>query len=378
MDKPSLNPGKWLLTAITWMLVVSHSLYLAAFYLARANVGRAFVGARRPVVATTGASSQAQQPKYAVVDLGTLGGDRSVATAINDHGDIVGNSETQSGRNHAFLWMRGRMRDLGTLGGPSSVASGINNSGAIIGAAQIGPGPNTTRRFLWTQGLMREVGFGNNLKSDAMAINNAGVIAGQYTGTDGYVYACYSDARGIHQLPGRTRCGGNGMCAIDDRGNIVGCVVRIESGRGSDACIWRRGRLTLLPVPLPTVWSEAAAINKRGLIVGWVEDAQMAQGHRPCMWQLGKRIIFQLLSSREGEASSINDSGIIVGESGADDKSRAVAWADGSQLDLNSAISPFEHWTLEGANCINSRGQIVGWGKHHGHRRAFLLTPVRG
>ena len=71
--------------------------------------------------------------RYTVKDLGTLGGSRSDAQAINDSGEIVGGSETPSGDNHAFLYSGGRMRDLGTLGGSSSYASGINNSGQIVG-----------------------------------------------------------------------------------------------------------------------------------------------------------------------------------------------------------------------------------------------------
>jgi probable HAF family extracellular repeat protein len=65
-------------------------------------------------------------------DLGTLGGDNSVATGINDSGQVVGYSETSTGSDspiHAFVFADGAMRDLGTLSGINSVATGINNSG---------------------------------------------------------------------------------------------------------------------------------------------------------------------------------------------------------------------------------------------------------
>jgi probable HAF family extracellular repeat protein len=34
---------------------------------------------------------------------------------------------------HAFLWREGRMEDLGTLGGDQSVATGINDVGEVVG-----------------------------------------------------------------------------------------------------------------------------------------------------------------------------------------------------------------------------------------------------
>src|SRR5581483_4660746 len=49
--------------------------------------------------------------------LGTLGGNNSNARAINNAGQIAGDSDTADGAVHAFLFERGNMRDIGTLGG---------------------------------------------------------------------------------------------------------------------------------------------------------------------------------------------------------------------------------------------------------------------
>src|SRR5712692_3476186 len=67
-----------------------------------------------------------------VQDLGTLAGANSVASDINDHGIIVGSSETASATRLAFIWRADLgMKSLGTLGGASSAAHGVNNSGQI-------------------------------------------------------------------------------------------------------------------------------------------------------------------------------------------------------------------------------------------------------
>jgi probable HAF family extracellular repeat protein len=72
-------------------------------------------------------------------DLGSLGG-QSVAEAINNYGQVVGNSSItpESGYTHAFLYSGSNMVDLNTLidqdsGWTLSSANGINDSGKIVG-----------------------------------------------------------------------------------------------------------------------------------------------------------------------------------------------------------------------------------------------------
>ena len=104
------------------------------------------------LAATTAAVAAATTPAEAagsgwrLVDLGTLGGACcSQATAINDHGDVVGDSGTGPGMSprHAFLWRHGRMVDLGTLGGTFSTATDINNRRAIVGFSSLADGSVT-------------------------------------------------------------------------------------------------------------------------------------------------------------------------------------------------------------------------------------------
>ena len=71
-----------------------------------------------------------------VIDLGTLGGEWSFGSGVNDRGEIVGRSQIATGAWHAFLWTPDTgMTDLGTLGGEDSGAAAINDRGYIVGQA---------------------------------------------------------------------------------------------------------------------------------------------------------------------------------------------------------------------------------------------------
>jgi probable HAF family extracellular repeat protein len=138
-----------------------------------------------------------------MVDLGTLGGATSVVgdvlapgglfqanvadLAINDRGDVVGTSETASGDLHAFLWRDGRMRDLGTLGGPSSRAAAVNERGQVVGYSETASGDQ--HAFLWDRGRMTDLGAllgttpaGQPVWSRATAVNDRGQVVGTATG----------------------------------------------------------------------------------------------------------------------------------------------------------------------------------------------------
>jgi probable HAF family extracellular repeat protein len=71
--------------------------------------------------------ANAQDVRYTVTDLGTLGGSFSGATAINDSGQVVGNFMNADNQVRGFLWEDGTMIELGTRSGNFSYAFDINN-----------------------------------------------------------------------------------------------------------------------------------------------------------------------------------------------------------------------------------------------------------
>lgn len=133
-----------------------------------------------------------------MTDLGTLpGSGSSVASSINASGDIVGES------GHAFLFRQGKMTDLGTLGGTSSAASAINDQGQVVGnstLAAASPPPNPAgnlindwsprHAFLYSGGRMVDLNTlipadSGWLLSSAVSINDLGQIVATGDSGDG-------------------------------------------------------------------------------------------------------------------------------------------------------------------------------------------------
>src|ERR1051326_2381078 len=68
--------------------------------------------------------------------LHAVGEASSWAEGINTKGVIVGFFQPRPGVSRAFLWKAGRIKDLGTLGGDRSEAIAINDSGTTIGTSR--------------------------------------------------------------------------------------------------------------------------------------------------------------------------------------------------------------------------------------------------
>lgn len=122
-------------------------------------------------------------------DLGTLGGDFSVAYAINGNDFIVGQSATASGELHAFLTSPGQtMTDLGTLGGDYSIALGLNIRNEVVGLSRTTSGE--LHGFLWTQANgMRDLGTLGGDYSVGYGIDSYGAIAGYARTSAGQLHA---------------------------------------------------------------------------------------------------------------------------------------------------------------------------------------------
>lgn len=113
-------------------------------------------------------------------DIGTLGGDYSLPSAMNNSTEVVGSSSLADGHYHGFLWKNGKLFDLGAPPDyPDSTASAINERGLIVGSVNKDDDyrPAIYRNGAWIDlnDLIRP--FANPaLTGGAVAINNRGDI----------------------------------------------------------------------------------------------------------------------------------------------------------------------------------------------------------
>ncbi len=116
-----------------------------------------------------------------MVDIGTLGGAVTYATASNDKGEIVGVSATKSRCCDGFLYAKGKMKDIGAF-----VPFDINNAGTVVGyyvdalgvdhGVELAAGAKSAVE-LPTLGGPQEYAWGINDKGDVSGASQALTVA---------------------------------------------------------------------------------------------------------------------------------------------------------------------------------------------------------
>ena len=128
-------------------------------------------------------------------DLGTLGGSYSRAWDINEADKVVGSATTSGdAEQHTFLYNGGKMQDLGTLEDSSSYSypTAINNAGQVVGQSSLTDG--TEHPFLYSDGVTEDL---NSLipadsgweLANVEDINDNGHIVGKGINKDGREHA---------------------------------------------------------------------------------------------------------------------------------------------------------------------------------------------
>ena len=246
------------------------------------------------------------------------------ASAMNDHGQIVGSSRWPDGRSRAALWENGRLHDLGVLpGGILSEATSINDTGAVVGTSTLAAA-SATRAFIWRAGKMRDLGVLSGFDPSssycfALQINRRGEVLGH----------CVDDRRlhgflwdgAIHDLRVGTRA--ISPVALNDRAHVVG-TDRVN-GR-VHPFLWVHGKVTDLGTlggELKEAWP--TAINDHGQVIGVSGSALYGPGHA-FVWENG--VMTDLApAAAASQAVAINDKGQIVGwVSTGGGRTHAVVW----------------------------------------------------
>lgn len=329
---------------------------------------------------------------YELIDLGTLGGQSSSATAVDELGSAAGWASTAAGERRAFVWDDALgMQDLGTLqNGTFSSAMDLSGDGEwVVGNSGIRPLQDPQQFMDITQGFVRKdeamqsVGalynpatynrrFGT---SEARGVNDRGQVVGFSIVLRQNLQSAFLWADGVMTDIGHANDTASNTRAFDinDNGQVVGDIVASGEGSAQLAFIWQDGELQTLETAEGYASSTAVSINERGEVVGWSADGSVTSA---VVWSSGAvENIGTLPGDESSQALGINDLGQVVGWSGAADETRAFIWQAGVMTDLNSLLPPSSDWVLVEATDINGQGLIVGSGRKDGQLRAFMLRP---
>ncbi|MGA2535787.1 MAG: hypothetical protein ABSF53_07230, partial [Terracidiphilus sp.] len=228
--------------------------------------------------------------EYTVTDLGTLGGTFSLATSVNNKGQVAGQSTTAIqkqalGQADPFLYSNGNMIDLGNFGaasgitGPSlpggNIANAVNDSGVVAGLAFSADG--NPHPFLWNGGPLQDLAPGQ--VGAAFGINASSVAVG-FIGT-----------------------------GDDDTGDFFGYGAVFNGVGNFDA----------VPIPPALFTSSSLAINNAGqiagvctadeetIVFGCVATGTTAEALHPLNIGYGQSILYAINVAGNACGDSLND-----------------------------------------------------------------------
>lgn len=249
--------------------------------------------------------------KGGITDLGTLeGGYESAGFSVNNRGQVVGFSlNTISDafslagpgffptQTRAFLWQSGSMQDLGTLGGNDAAAFFVNEHGQITGqsytntTANPSTGLPTADSFFWENGTMQDIGNLGGTLGNPTAFNNRGQVVGISNLAGDLTSHPFLWDRGVLTDLG-TLGGDNGVTNwINDTGDIAGKAdLPGPPPQNHDAVLWRHGAIIDLGTLPGDLCANAYYVNERGQVVGTSENRDLCSiptGEHAFLWETG-------------------------------------------------------------------------------------------
>ncbi len=367
--------------------------------------------------AVVSASSNLPDPAaFDIADLGTFGGETTIAYGINNAGEVTGfsyNAPSPAGCLKAFLFppLTAIIPDRACSSGQA-----INDLGQIAGEADQHPGSGDYLPFFY-DGVRHDIDISliGDFAGYGIGINDIGQVVGESTApggseTTGYTTQAFFwdrqlGLRGLGRLGGR-RSGARG---INARSLVVGYS---QFSAPSDAppftfpwnpghaFVWERsgGMRDMNDFTVCDGWTSrtvlelrmANAINSHGKIVGLAANkldstlhAFLAQRGGACNpvppYQVSD--LGTLPNGGISYALALNNADATVGAAYLDasgiGNNVAALFARDRVVNLHESLGLLDRlgWDLKEATGINDNGEIVGWGFHEGQIRAFKLTP---
>ncbi len=293
---------------------------------------------------------------YSITGLGTLSGQSSsVATSINNSGQVVGisyNSSdgyftsvfpasanpprfTQTGSGaESFLYSGGQMTQINPNGG---LAMSINDSGQVVG------------------GQYASI----NNQGQYVGGQSAGILTGNYSTTSVLLSGGTTTTLPQTFVP----------YSINGSGQIAGLV---SVNTVWHPAVYANGQLTdlLSKVPGSNYYddSRAIAINAKGDMV--ITLSPPDNSIHSYLYKATTGVVTEINPSAGSSgalAAALNNSDQVVGN--------GFLYSNGSTEALASLLPSSSGWSNLNATGINDAGQIVGQGTYNGQLEAFEMTP---
>ena len=317
------------------------------------------------------------QHLYAFTDLGAAYGPNSAAVAISSNGLVSGVTGFNYNVDaHGFTTFGGPMHDIGTLGGKLSIGYGINAFGQVVGFSSLSNGE--THAIAYRNGLVDIGGLPGGHYSSAQCVNDNAIAGGQSgTKSGAYHAVLWNLIKGaVTDLdPKGTSSGVTGLNASNEAAGYW-----MDAKGYEHAVKWSGGVMTDLG-NLGFPFAQANAINNAGQIVGLAQIQFNGGfvGTTGFLWDsaTGMKAIPSLFGGNDTALYAINNSGDAVGYGrNFALETRAALYHNNTLFDLNDYVDPNLGWTLNFANAINDKGEIVGQATSGAVEHAYKLTPV--
>jgi len=260
----------------------------------------------------------------------------SLALAIDDKGDMVGNEWHKGRIVHLMYYPRGfKDYEIPLPGGANYGWSinppeiGMSPDGTQVAGTFMDPGSRQHHCFLWHPGdaVATDIGLpaGGFSRCAAWDVNDAGEIVGQLWGTD-TIFAAFVYRDGEFRIVGPQGWSGGELRAVNRKGHAVG-----DNGT---PWFWNGRHLRTIPKDGDLEMDYPTALNERDEIVGW-------------------------------------------------GSSQVVLYSNGVLVDVVPLIDDRTHWEFRfggGATGINEKGEISGWtyyddGSGTESPRGYILVP---
>jgi probable HAF family extracellular repeat protein len=296
---PAMHAG-----TVLWYTSTSAPSTLALDYVSAINNAGMAVGSLGNQAAEVSTSAPGVDPSLSGFPLSgiPLNSLSSFASGINDTGLVAGSFEDPDGAEHAFVWSSATgLELLGNLGGNLSTALAINDDGQIVGQSATA---NALQAFMWSSGTGM-VAVGNAGTYLATGVNNSGEIACQEDPSP------YTQIQAALCGPGRGSVTALSMFSADPWSAVSALnnqgwfVATAQTPSGVDeGFLWTPQGTTIFGANFLPV-----SLNDVGQVIG-------SYNGQPAVWTSAGG--FQVLPDSFGDIlTGINDNGQIVGDTSA-------------------------------------------------------------